>query len=242
MWCNCKHIQLDLSFVIQGFSDVVRWTLLQLSLWLFGLCLQDSHSPPDSPRATMYPPSRIVPDTQGNFASFVSSATSSNINNLSRAGPSSLLGEAQVAGGQKHQDRSQEQNLHPFRLAGFPILPHGNQLSQVRGLDPAFLFRSAEAVRNSSHVSPAYSALHQEQYRKNLVSSAALQSNTSSLLSSFSSPSSLANHSNPDKATMSSASRLPSSVAHPDVRNTSTSNASAVLSTTYWRDARIIAI
>ena len=185
---------------------------------IFCSILQDSHSSPDSPRATMYPPVRIVPDTQGNFANFVSSTNSSVSNHLARAGPPSMLGESQSSESQKQQEQTQEQNFHALRFAGIPLLQPGNHLTQVRGLNPSLVFlRSAEAAQNSSHVSPAYSALQQEQYRKSIgvVSSAALQPNTSSLLSSFPSPLSLANHSSQDKAPMSSSSRLPSSVSLP---------------------------
>jgi len=180
-----------------------------------------------------------MPEPQASFNAFATTSSSSvGINHLSRGGVPSLLAEAQQDA--QKQEKSHEQRINAaLNFTSLPILQRGAQLAaQTRGFSPSLahtIFRSAQAAQNPNLVSPAYSALDQQQlYRKSEAASLIL-SNAANLRSS------VASNLSQDKGSLSpisltsseNRSNLAPQNSDPTTRNPSTSNNSAALRSTY---------
>ena len=176
----------------------------------------------------------MLPESPASFSPFATTGSSSGgINHLSRGVAPSLLGETR---GAQKQEKSHEQRLSGLNFANLPMLQRGSALSSP--ILP--IIQSAQAVQNPNLVSPAYSALDQQQFRKTDSTTASLILSSSFLRSQ---PSlSIASTLGQEKGSLSpnslTSSENRSSLApqNPDAsntRNASTSNNAAVLSSTY---------
>ena len=158
-------------------------------------------------------------------------------------GGASLLADARSV---QKQEKNHDQRLNAaLNFANLPIIKHGPHLAGHADFSSNLahsLIRSAQAAQNPNLVSPAYSALGQEQlYRKAVSTSGSLLSNASLLRSQASL--SVASTLNQEKGSLSpislTASDNRSNIVpqHPDAsstsRNASASNNSAVLSSSY---------
>ena len=183
---------------------------------LISIYLQDSHSPPDSPpRSAIFSQAHMLAESQPGFGGFSSLAGSAaSLNHLSRAGASSMM---EAVGGQKQSGSQEQQRLQAFTFANLPLLQQGGSMDA--SLTHSLLL-SAQAAQNPSLVSPAYSALSQEQYRKNVAPS----SSSPAMRSSFPTPNLPNNHDKPDPLAQPSSRN--SDVRH---RSASSSNSSALL-------------